>query len=80
MRFAPWTAAWFCAFLSAITIVADLGLSFVNRQPVGTSSLTVFLCFLPMCFHYLGLSLFKQQKEIDDLRSRLDSLNTKFSG
>ena len=42
MRFAPWLAAWFCAFISAITVISDLGQAFLNHQPasLGTVSYT----------------------------------------
>ncbi len=74
MRFAPWTAAWFCAALSLIAVVSDLGIAFVNRQPSRLEGLTAFLAFLPMCFYFLGMLVSKQQKEIQELRTQLEAL------
>jgi hypothetical protein len=73
-------AALFCGCLSITTVVADLGLSFLTWQPDQIGILIPFLSFLPVCFYFLGLSLTKQQKEIDALRGELDSLKTKMSG
>lgn len=74
MRFAPWTAAWFCAALSVIVMVSDLGIAFMNRQPSQLGQLTTFLAFLPMCFYFLGMLVAKQQKEIQELRMQLEAL------
>jgi hypothetical protein len=77
MRYAPWVACWFCAILSVVTIVADLALSFINRQASPLGTLTTFLAFLPMCFFWLGSLVANQQREIADLRSQLETLKTK---
>jgi len=74
MRFAPWTAAWFCACLSVVTAVTDLGIAFATRQPSQLGHLTTFLAFLPMCFYFVGMLVAKQQKEIQELRMQLETL------
>jgi hypothetical protein len=63
--------------LSVITIVADLALSIVNRQPSQLGLSTTFLAFLPMCFFFLGSLVSNQQREIANLRSQIEALQTK---
>ena len=77
MRFAPWTAAWFCAFISAITFLGDLGLSFANHQPPRLGMLTTFLAFLPVCFYWMGHMASRQQAELNDLRGQIAALKAK---
>jgi len=77
MRFAPWLAAWFCAFISAITVISDLGQAFLNHQPASLGMLITFLAFMPMCFYFMGLMASRQQAELNDLRGQLAALKAK---
>ena len=70
---APWLPAAFCAALSLITICQNLWLSVVNRTDTGGWSI-VFLCFLPMCFFFVGAGMSKMQREISELRRQVAEL------
>jgi len=73
----PWIAVWFCAALSAITVVSDLGQSFLNHHPGHLGMLTTFLAFMPMCFFFMGLMVSRQQVELNDLRGQIAALKSK---
>lgn len=70
---APWIAAGFCATLCIITISANLTLSVVNHTDVGGWAI-VFLCFLPMCFFFVGSVVSDMQAQIRDLRKQIEDL------
>jgi hypothetical protein len=69
-RIAPWLPAIFCGVLTLITVVTDV----VGQAMTGTShvGLTTFLCFLPMCFFFVGVMLKKLRDENHALKRRLD--------
>ena len=69
----PWVPLGFCAFLSLITIVANLWLSWTKRADIGGWAIA-FLCFLPMCFYFVGAATSQMQSEILDLRRQLSEL------
>ena len=69
----PWLSAVFCAFLSLITISANLWLSVANRSDVGGWAIA-FLCFLPMCFFFVGTAVKEMQREISELRNEIAEL------
>ncbi len=69
---APWTPTGFCAALSLITIC---GLRW--SVAVGGSDwawATPFLCFLPMCFVFVGMALSGMRREISELRKQVVEL------
>jgi hypothetical protein len=71
----PWLAAGFCAVLSLLTICMIIYLESVNRNYVGDLfMLVVFLCFLPLCFLYVGIGMNQMRNEIMDLRNQIDKL------
>ena len=57
-------------FLSLITIVMNLWLSFSNGSNVGGWAV-VFLCFLPMCFFFVGAATSQMQREVLELRRQV---------
>ncbi len=69
-RIAPWLPAIFCGVLSLITVVTDV----VGRAMNGTvdAGLSTFLCFLPMCFFFVGVMLKNLRDENRVLKRRLD--------
>ena len=69
----PWVPMGFCAFLSLITVTANIWLSFVNHSDSGGWAIG-FLCFLPMCFYFVGAATSKTQGEILELRKQLAAL------
>lgn len=69
---APWVAAGFCAALSAMTIVTDLSLSFINHT--NSNLPIVFLCFLPMCFFFVGAAVSDMRNQIRELREQVATL------
>jgi hypothetical protein len=77
MRFAPWTAAWFCALISALTFFGDLGTAFFTSQPPHLGSLIPFLGFVPVCFYFMGATASRQQAELNDLREQIAALKAK---
>jgi hypothetical protein len=68
----PWMPAIMCAVLSLITVVADI----YGRFATGTANvgLTSFLCFLPMCFFYVGVMLKNLRDENRELKRRLEEM------
>jgi len=72
--FRPWVAMGFCAFLSLITIIQNLWLSIANHADNGSWAV-VFLCFLPMCFLFVGTAISQMQGEVSDLRRELAKLH-----
>lgn len=71
----PWIAAIFCAILSLITIVGDLATRFLTGMPGGANM--VFLCFIPMCFFFVGAFLTELRKENEELRQKIQELSAK---
>lgn len=72
-KFSPWIAAAFCAFLSLITVVGNIVLSFVVG-PNGGDSMIGFLCFIPMCFYFVGMVIYQMQGEIGQLKRQIANL------
>jgi TRAP-type C4-dicarboxylate transport system permease small subunit len=72
-KIAPWVAAAFCAVLSLITILQNLWLTVVNRTETGGWAV-VFLCFLPVCFCFVGMAISESQREIRELKQQLAEL------
>jgi uncharacterized membrane protein len=70
-KFAPWMPAAFCAALSLITICTNLRLTVVNHTDTGGWAV-VFLCFLPMCFYFVGMAISRTQAQIRDLQRQVD--------
>jgi hypothetical protein len=73
-KYGPWIAMGFCAALSAITVAANLWLSFKNGTDVGGGVIAVFLCNLPMCFYFTGVATAQLQREIADLKLQIAQL------
>lgn len=69
----PWVPMAFCAFLAVVTVAANLGLSFANGSDVG-GGMIAFLCFLPMCFYFVGAATSQMQAEIVELRRQVAEL------
>ena len=69
-RIAPGLPAIFCGGLSLITVVTDV----VGRAMTGTADagLSTFLCFLPICFFFVGVMLKNLRDENRVLKRRLD--------
>jgi len=75
-RFPKWginAAAWFCAMLSAITIIGMLVLyaTFGGANP---SMLLVFLCNLPLAFMMAAYPVKRANERIEALENRLREL------
>jgi hypothetical protein len=66
----PWLPAIMCGVLSLITVVTDI----FGRFATGTANvgLSTFLCFLPMCFIFVGIMLNNLRDENRELKRRLD--------
>jgi len=69
----PWIATAFCAALSLLTICQNLWLSVVNHSDYGGWAIG-FLCFLPICFYWVGVAMSKMQREISELRKQVAEL------
>ena len=68
-KLTPWIPAIFCGVLSFITVAADLlGRLLTQTSQVGLST---FLCFLPMCFYFVGVQLQSLQSENRELKLQL---------
>lgn len=68
---------WFCAALSAITIVGDFAQMIINGLDSMGALPIVFLCNLPICFFWVGLFVVRLQSEISDLRSQVKDLQAR---
>ena len=69
----PWISAGFCAFLSLITILSNHQRTVLNGTDVG-GWVTAFLCFLPLCFFFVGIGFMQMQREILDMRRQVAEL------
>jgi hypothetical protein len=69
----PWVPTVFCVFLSAITVVSNLGLTMVNHSDYGGWAIP-FLCFLPMCFFFVGAGMAGMRREILELQKQVGKL------
>jgi len=67
----PRVAMGFCAALSLICLVSYIGTSWINGTESSGNWVIPFLCFLPMCFYFVGLSMMQMQREIGELRKQL---------
>jgi hypothetical protein len=66
-----WGAVWFCAFLSVVALIGG-----VAEHISGTNGFwwkPAFYGFLPMCFVFLAFTMSAMQREISDLRLRLET-------
>jgi hypothetical protein len=77
MAISPWVPMGFCACLSLITLVAQFAVMTVNRKDSWGAVPVVFLCNLPMCFYFVGITVVRLQREISDLRLQLTELQKK---
>ncbi len=69
-RFPDWTPAAFCAVLSGITLISG----FAIQTSSFLSVLIPFLCFLPICFFFVGSVTSTLRKDNALLRDELDEL------
>ncbi|HEX3726580.1 MAG TPA: hypothetical protein VHV08_10075 [Pirellulales bacterium] len=69
-KLAPWLPMGFCAVLSLLTISSNLYLTLANRADVGGWAI-VFLCFLPLCFFFVGIAVSRTQTQICELRKQI---------
>ena len=69
-RIRDWIPAIFCAVLSAITLISDLALETSSLL----SGLIPFLCFLPMCFFFVGTVTSTLRKDNAALRKDIEEL------
>lgn len=69
----PWAPAGLCASLSLITICTNLWLTVVNHTDIGSWAI-VFLCFLPLCFLFVGSAMSEMRHEISNLQTQVAEL------
>lgn len=67
----PWLSTGFCAALSLICLVAHVALPLVTGSDTSSAWVITFLCFLPMCFFFVGSGIWQMQREIGELRKQL---------
>ena len=67
----PWVPMGFCAFLSLITIVAQVWMMAAYGPASNGAMSIVFLCNIPMCFFFVGTLTAKLQREVRDLKAQL---------
>ena len=65
---AHWIPAIFCAFISLIALAGSV---FSTDSGWGRMP---FFAFLPMCFFFVGSVTFRMDRELRELRKRLDDL------
>ena len=66
-RIQCWVPTLFCGFLSLVA----LGVALFAPSPAAWAP--AFLCFLPMCFVFVGSALSNMQREIRELRAQLSA-------
>jgi hypothetical protein len=66
----------FCVALSVITLYNNLRLTEINHSDIGGWA-TVFLCFLPMCFFFVGTGMSVMRREVLELRKQVAELRDK---
>lgn len=72
----PWLSAGFCAALSLICLVTHLAMPLVAGGGPSGAWVITFLCFLPMCFFFVGSGIWQMQREIGELRKQLAELRS----
>ena len=70
---APWLPMIFSAVLSLITLIALVASASIPGSGSGGWEIP-FVCFLPMCFFFVGAALTHTRKEILDLRAQVAEL------
>lgn len=68
-----WLPTVFCAVLSLISLASLLAMSALGPAQAGSWAI-VFLCFLPMCFLFVGSGLWQMQRELGELRAQVAEL------
>lgn len=70
-KIGPWMPAVFCASLAVIVTIGNLWA--VSAGGSDSAITLVYILFLPMCFFLIGRYLVKLNKDITELRERLDA-------
>ena len=73
-KLGPWIPAIFCAILSLITVSGNVIVAFMNGAANSSGVDSVFYCFLPMCFYFVGAYLSHLKQENVELRSRIEEI------
>ena len=72
-KIGPWQSAKFCAFLSLMTLAANVAGRFVGASAeVGAMA---FYGFIPVCFFMVGVCLSQLKKENQALREQVKELS-----
>ena len=66
-RIQCWVPAMFCGIFSLVALGAAV------YAPSPAAWAPVFLCFLPMCFFFVGSAIRNMQREIRELRAQLSA-------
>jgi hypothetical protein len=69
---APWSPAVFCAALSLITVYGIVTSVGAGGNDWGWA--VPFVCFLPMCFVFVGMAMSGMRREISELRKQVAEL------
>jgi hypothetical protein len=72
-KWAMWGGAWFCAALSAITVIGLLAI-YATTGGANPSMLLVFLCNLPLAFMIAAHPVRRAHERIQTLENRLREL------
>ncbi|MES2466388.1 MAG: hypothetical protein V4675_03715 [Verrucomicrobiota bacterium] len=68
-KISHWLPVGFCVAMSVSCVVTFIGFPGAWVIP--------FLCFLPMCFLFVGAVTTKLQQEVQELRARIEELQRK---
>ena len=72
-KWAMWASTWFCAGLSAITVIGMIAL-YATSGGANPSMLLVFLCNLPLAFMFAADPVRRAHERIQALENRLREL------
>jgi hypothetical protein len=72
-KLAIWAGTWFCAVLSAITVIGMIAL-YATAGGDNPSMLLVFLCNLPLAFMAAAYPVRRAHERIQSLENRLREL------
>ena len=78
-RILLWLPTWLCATLTIIWAISDIVISLNGSNSGGNVGASVGLALMTACFFNVGLYFSKLDREINELRQQIETINSRNS-